>query len=468
MPQRHFERADNHAPTLTRRGKLNTDSTKLHTIGEEERSWATAGPPLSGLPHQFVAVKKSNKDANFDELSAVPPISSCDRRSGGRHLEKIGWIQSTVPRPGAAFIRRPIDGDRNTKRLRTAVQKTSGGDTMKVKTLACNFAAAALAGALLFTTPSPSRADVTIKFGWITTDSETDSYRFAAHAFADALEAAKPGFFKIRFFPNRQLGDERDMMQGMRLGTVDAALITNSTVANVENAFTISDLPFLYPRSEVAYKVLDSALGDSLFKKLAAKQVIGLAWCDAGFRNMINGKRPITKYEDVHGLKFRVIESPLFVRMFDLLGGAGVPMPFGEVYTALQQGTIDGIENPTWSIAANRIDEVIKYFSITRHIYSATPILMSAKVFNGLSDGDKAIVRAAAKTACEKQRVFNAQSEAKIIEEMKGRGVKINEVTDMAPFQARVKPIYDEYRSKLGAEFYDEWVKGVKSASGGK
>jgi TRAP-type C4-dicarboxylate transport system substrate-binding protein len=93
---------------------------------------------------------------------------------------------------------------------------------------------------------------------------------------------------------------------------------------------------------------------------------------------------------------------------------------------------------------------------------------MSAKVFNGLSDADKAIVRAAARTACEKQRVFNAQSEAKIIEEMKGRGVKINEVTDMAPFQARVKPIYDEYRSKLGAEFYDEWVKGVKNASQGK
>lgn len=323
---------------------------------------------------------------------------------------------------------------------------------------------AAIAASLLATAGAPAQADVTIRFGWATTDSEKDSYRFAAHAFADALEAAKPGHFKVQYFPNRQLGEEREMMQGLQLGTVDTALITNPVVANVETSFTINDLPFLYPNPEVAFKILDGELGQGLFEKLANRKVIGLAWCDAGFRNMINGKRPIEKVEDLHGLKIRVIESPIFVRTFELLGGSGVPMPFGEVFTALQQGTIDGMENPTWSIVSSRFDEVVKNFSVTRHIYSAIPILMSGRLYDGLSDEDKTIVREAAVTACTKQREFNAQSEAEIIEGMKSRGVAVNEVADMSVFQERVRPIYDEYRTKLGAELIDGWLEGVAKA----
>lgn len=311
---------------------------------------------------------------------------------------------------------------------------------------------------------STAHANVAIRFGWSTTDSETDSYRFTAHAFAKALEAAKPGYFKVSFFPNRQLGEEREMMQGLQLGTVDAALITNSVVANVEGSFTVNDLPFLYPTSEAAFKVLDGKLGQELFTKLKAKRVQGLAWCDSGFRNMINGVRPITSVADMKGLKFRVIESPLFVRMFTLLDSAGVPMPFGEVFTALQQGTIDGMENPTWNIVSARFDELVKNFSITRHIYSAIPIMMSGRLFDRLSAEDQKIVRQAAQTACEQQRVFNAKAEAGFIEGMTKRGVKINEVKDMSQFQERVKPIYEEYRGKLGADLVDRWLEGVKQA----
>src|SRR5262249_4008078 len=163
-----------------------------------------------------------------------------------------------------------------------------------------------LATTVAIVASSAAHAEVAIRFGWSTTDAETDSYRFTAHAFADALEAAKPGYFKISYFPNRQLGEEREMMQGLQLGTVDAALITNSGVANVGGSFTVNDLPFLYPTSEAAFKVLDSKLGQELFTKLKAKRVQGLAWCDSGFRNMINGVRPITSVADMKGLKFRV------------------------------------------------------------------------------------------------------------------------------------------------------------------
>src|ERR1700730_5650193 len=139
---------------------------------------------------------------------------------------------------------------------------------------------AKLAGVALVTISSlgltpAARADVTIRFGWATTDSATDAYNVAAHAFADALEASKPGYFKVSFFPNRQLGDERDMLQGLQLGTVDTALITNSVIANVDPAFTINDLPFLYPTSATAFKLLDGKLGEELLGRLKAKKVIG-------------------------------------------------------------------------------------------------------------------------------------------------------------------------------------------------
>jgi TRAP-type transport system periplasmic protein len=308
----------------------------------------------------------------------------------------------------------------------------------------------------------PAHADVALKFGWATTDSAADAYNFVAHAFADALQAAKPGYFKVSFFPNRQLGDERDMLQGLQLGTVDSALITNSVIANVDPAFTINDLPFLYPSSEVAYRVLDGKLGRDLLDRLKTRKVAGLAWCDAGFRNMVNRVRPVNSVEDVRGLKMRVIESPLFVRMFSLLDAAGVPMPFGEVFSALQQGTIDGMENPTWAIAASRFDEVTKYLSVTQHIYSAIPILMSGRVFDGLSAEDKNIVMEAAKTACAKERAFNASAETDVIEGMKKRGLTVNTVKDIAPFRKRMDPLYQEYRTKIGPDVFDGWLAAVE------
>jgi tripartite ATP-independent transporter DctP family solute receptor len=325
-------------------------------------------------------------------------------------------------------------------------------------------AAGLVLGAALAMQPlaAASAADVTIRFGWATTDSETDAYNYAAHAFADALEAAKPGHFKVSYFPNHQLGDERDMLQGLQLGTVNAAMITNSIVANIDEAFVVNDLPFLYASAGQAYKVLDGPLGDELFARLRKKKVVGLSWCESGFRNMVNRTRPITKPEDLNGLKFRVIESPLFVQMFSLLGSAGVPMPYGSVFTALQQGTIDGMENPTWAIASAKMNEVTKYFSITRHIYSVTPVMMSGRLFDSLSPEDQKTVVEAGKTACIKQRKFSADLEAKIIKDLAAQGMAVNEIADPAAFQARMKPLYDEYRPKIGAELMDRWLAALK------
>jgi TRAP-type C4-dicarboxylate transport system substrate-binding protein len=139
-------------------------------------------------------------------------------------------------------------------------------------------------------------------------------------------------------------------------------------------------------------------------------------------------------------------------------------MPFGEVFSALQQGTIDGMENPTWAIAANRIDEVTKYLTVTRHIYSAIPILMSARLFDRLNAEDQRLVVRAAQTACAKERDFNDASETNVIEGMAKKGIAVNTISDMGPFRSQMKPLYSEYRSKIGDDLFDRWLKAVEEA----
>lgn len=320
-----------------------------------------------------------------------------------------------------------------------------------------------VAGSLACVGSAAIAAEVDIRFGWATTDSEKDAYNFAARTFAGALEEAKPGHFEVSFFPNRQLGDEREMLQGIQLGTVDAALITNSVIANVEPAFTVNDLPFLYANEPQAFEILDGPLGDGLFEEVRDKKIVGLSWCASGFRNMANRARPITTPADLEGLKFRVIQSPLFVQMFDLLGGSAVPMPYGEVFTALQQGTIDGMENPTWAIQAIKINEVTSYLSITRHIYSTAPIVMSGRFYDSLSDEDQKIVKDAAMKACVAQRKFSEDQETKIIEELGEAGMEVNYVEDMSAFQSKMGPLYDNYRETIGSDRLDSWLAAVKN-----
>ncbi len=305
---------------------------------------------------------------------------------------------------------------------------------------------------------SAAEDGVTIKLGWATTDADTDVYAYAARAFKQSLEEAKPGHFTVQLYPNRQLGDEKEMVQGLQLGTVDAALITNSIVANVVPQFQINDLPFLYASSEDAHQTLDGPKGDMLFDLLAEKNIVGLAFCESGFRNMINNKRPVTQPADVEGVKYRVMESPIFIGMFDNLGGSAVPMAWGDVFTAVQQGAIDGLEVPTWVIDGAKLYEVTEYLSLTQHVYTATPFLISKRVFDKLSADDQALVRDAARSACSAERAFAETQEQALIAKLKEKGMAVNQVADPAAFQKKMQPLYNEYRPKIGSDFMDAWM----------
>lgn len=325
---------------------------------------------------------------------------------------------------------------------------------------------ALLAGALSIgigvTLVSPALAQVDLKIGWTTSDGETDPYAIAARAFAAALEAEAPGEFTVSYFPNRQLGDEREMVEGLEFGTLDVGIITNAVIANVSPAFQLNDMPFLYGNEAEAHAVLDGEVGAQMLAALADNGIVGLAFAEGGFRHMINNERPVSTPEDVDGVKYRVMQNPVFIGMFRALGGNAVPMAWGEVYTAVQQGTVDGLEIPIAVIKNNNFAEVVEYLSLTRHTYSALGMLMSQRTFDRLSAEQQDAVRRAARSAAVAQRAAVAENTNAIIEALAADGMVINEVADPAAFRSLVTPVYDEFRDSIGSDLLDAALAAVQ------
>ena len=304
--------------------------------------------------------------------------------------------------------------------------------------------------------PSISDAKpMTIKLGWTTSDGATDPYAITARQFAEALEKEAPGQFKVEFYPNRALGDEKEMLEGLSFGTLHMAVITNAPIASIEPAFQINDMPFLYADEKKAHAVLDGKAGQMLMKKLESKNIIGFGFAEGGFRQMINNVRAVQTPDNVAGIKWRVMQNPVYIGMFRSLGGNAVPMAWGEVFTAVQQGTIDGLEIPIAVIQNNGYYEVTKYLSLTNHTYSALGVLMSKKVWDKLSAPQQAAVQKAARTAIEKERTMNMENVKNLVEKLKQEGMQINDVKDPAAFQQKVKPVYEEFRPSIGDEIYD-------------
>ena len=311
---------------------------------------------------------------------------------------------------------------------------------------------------------APALAQKTvIKFGWTSSTGETDPYAVGAREFKKEVEARSNGRIEVQHFPNRQLGDEKPMLEGMRLGTVDAGVITNAVIAQIDPAFQLNDLPFLFESEAQAQKVLDGPIGEKLRKKLATKGVVLVGFFEGGFRNMINNVRPVEKPEDVQGVKYRVMQNPVYIGMFSSLGGNAVPMAWGETFTAVQQGTIDGLEIPLSVIDQNKYFEVTKYLSLTNHTYSAIGLVVSKRTFDRLpADLKKAVMEGGA-AAIKSQRAASAKAQEAVLASLESKGMKINRVKDVKPFRAKVQKVYADVRGTLGdASLMDEALAAVK------
>jgi tripartite ATP-independent transporter DctP family solute receptor len=301
-----------------------------------------------------------------------------------------------------------------------------------------------------------------IKLGWTTSDGAQDPYAIGARAFKQAVEKNSNGRIEVQLYPNRQLGDEKTMVEGMRFGTLDAGIITNALVAPVEPSFQLNDLPFLFANEQQAQKVLDGPVGAKLAKKLEAKGIVVLGYMEGGFRHMINNVRPVSKPEDVKGVKYRVMQNPVYIDMFTALGGSAIPMAWGETFTAVQQGTIDGLEIPVAVIDANKYFEVAKYLSITNHTYSVIELLMSKRIHDKLPADLQKAVRDAAITATAEQRKASSTNARELVAALQSKGMKVNPIADPAAFRGSVKGIYDKYRSSIGADVMDETLAALK------
>ena len=326
-----------------------------------------------------------------------------------------------------------------------------------IKSLAA-LAAAALALPLGAWAQSPT----VIKLGWTTSDGAQDPYAVGARAFKSAVERDSRGRIEVQLFPNRALGDERQMLEGMRFGTVDAGIITNAVIAQLEPAFSINDLPFLYATEAQAHKTLDGEIGQELASKLAAKGIVVLGFMEGGFRNMINNRHPVTTPADVKGVKYRVMQNPVFIDMFNSLGGSAVPMAWGETFTAVQQGTIDGLEIPLAVIDANKYYEVTKFLSLTNHTYSAIGLVMSKRALDKLPADLRGVVQASARSATAIQRQVAAADARKTLDALQKNGMTINAVKDVAAFRASVTPVYDKFRQSGQAALLDKTLAAVK------
>ncbi|KPQ26052.1 MAG: C4-dicarboxylate-binding protein DctP [Halomonas sp. HL-48] len=280
--------------------------------------------------------------------------------------------------------------------------------------------------------------------------NEQDGFHIAATKFEELVEERTDGKVDIEIHPNASLGDERTLLEGMQIGTVDMGVITNGPVANFVEEMAVFELPFLFPSPEAAYEVLDGPIGQELLDKLSEVNLKGLAYAERGFRNLTNSERAVNAPEDIDGLRIRVMENPVYTDTFRALGANAIPMAWTEALTAMQQGTIDGQENPVNVIHSFNLDETQNYMTLSRHTYAPAIFVMGASVWNQLPEDAQTILEEAAQEAAEHERQVNAEMEADQLAELREAGMEINDSPDIEAFQQAVQPVYDEYGEQFG------------------
>jgi tripartite ATP-independent transporter DctP family solute receptor len=278
------------------------------------------------------------------------------------------------------------------------------------------------------------------------TDIHPDGYPTieAVKYMGQLLEQRSSGRIKINVFHSAQLGQEKDTIDQTRFGVIDMNRINMAPFNNLIPATNVPSLPFIFRSVDHMRKVMDGPIGDNLLKEFEKHDLVGLAFYDSGSRSFYNSKRPINTPADMKGLKIRVQQSDMFVSLVSALGANATPMNFGEVYSGLQTGVIDGAENNWPSYESTRHFEVSKFYSLTEHSLSPEVLVMSKKSFDKFSPADQALIRAAAKASVAKMReLWDARekaSEAKV----KAGGAQVNSVQKQ-PFIDAMKPVYDKF-----------------------
>lgn len=264
--------------------------------------------------------------------------------------------------------------------------------------------------------------------------------------FADLVKQKSGGKMNVQVFPGGALGGDLQTLAAMRGGTVDATVTATSTLVGIVKDYALLDLPFVFKSNEEAMAVLDNGFAKRLNAQLDEKDLVGLGYWGAGYRHLTNSKRPVKTPDDIKGLKVRVLQNPLFIDLWKALGANAVPMPFPEVYSALEQGTVDGQENPAATLVSAKLFEVQKYLSLTSHVYFVDSLLFSKPVWNKLNADERKVITDAAKEAEAYGRVEVIGEDKSNIDSMRSK-MQVNEIApaDMAKFAEVAKPVVEKY-----------------------
>ncbi|MCH1951259.1 TRAP transporter substrate-binding protein DctP [Enterocloster sp. OA13] len=296
-----------------------------------------------------------------------------------------------------------------------------------------------------------------IQIGHVNSAKADDQYQVLAVYFGEELAKASGGRFAVDILTDSILGGERDMIEGMKMGTVDAALITNFSFGSFVPEFQTFDLPFLFTSRDEAYRILDdeTVMEGPKQKLYDDCDVKFLAWGEGGFRSVMNNIKPIESEGDLKGMKIRLPETAIYLDAFKAFASNPTTMAFSETYTAVQQRTVDGLELPISSFYATGYGEVCSYLSLTEHFYSPAAIVISRQTWESLSEEEKTWFQTAAVEAGRRQREFVKEIETDFIGKMEDMGVVVNSVEDKTGFIQASEPVYKTYRDTIGAEYVD-------------
>nr|WP_309502435.1 TRAP transporter substrate-binding protein [uncultured Roseovarius sp.] len=311
---------------------------------------------------------------------------------------------------------------------------------------------------LILAASFPAFAQTEVKIGYaLAPDSH---YGVAAKKFEEVVTAETGDDFSFKHFPSSGLGGEREVIEGLQIGTIEATIVSSGTLANFVPETGVFDIPFLFRDLSHARDVLDGPVGQDILAKFDSVGLKGLAWGEQGFRHITNNRNPIHTPADVEGLKIRTMENPVHLAAFNAMGAAPTPMAWPEVISSLQQGVIDGQENPLSVIVSVKLNEVQKYLTLSGHVYSPAMLLVSKPFWDGLNDEQKAAFQKAANEAVAEMRGYVDNVETTGVETLKERGMEINALSteEKAAFQASIASAYEGYYKTYGKDLVDSIV----------
>ncbi len=311
-------------------------------------------------------------------------------------------------------------------------------------------------------TNTDSTGSKTIKAG-IGLNEDHPQYK-GMELFKQIVEEETDGAIKVEIYPSAQLGDDKQMVQAVQMGTQEVTVPATAPLANFVPDFNILNFPFLFPNAEVADAVLDGETGQMLLDKLESEGLVGLSYWEEGFYNISNNVRPIESANDLQGISIRTMENAILLDIFKALGANPTPMAFSEVYTALQQGVVDAQTNPASQIYEAKFHEVQKYVSGTNDYYGVWVFLINKDFYEGLTPEQQEIVKNASIKARDLERQLTRESEEEYLEKIQADGVEYNELTDEGreSIEEKIRPVIDEYAKDI-QEVADAFFEAIEA-----